>query len=204
MKNLFTQLPSSEALRVIEKKLTSNQSLPERTNIPAPQLVEPVELCLRSSYLQFQDSVYEQVDGRTMGSPLSPVVANLYMESLEEAAIITALLQPNLWVHYVDDTFVIWTHRQDELHRFHQHLSKHHFSIQFTMEEKSGCKLTFLDVLVTRNEEAAMSRHSSFLLTTCCRKTLYVVPKSALSSPTQMTLKQKSHKRPCELPTSVV
>ena len=96
--NLFTQVPINEAFRVTEEELTSDQSLPERTNIPAPQLVELVELCLLSSYFQFQDSLYELVDGTAIGSPLSPVVANLYMESLDEPVISTAVLQPNLWM----------------------------------------------------------------------------------------------------------
>ena len=115
-------MPINEALRVIEEKLTSDQPLPERTNIPAP-LEELGELCLQSSYFQFQDSFYEQVDGTAMGSPLLPAAANLYMESLKEAAISSEVLQPNLWVRYVDDTFVIWTHRQEKLHWFHQHLN---------------------------------------------------------------------------------
>ena len=110
VKNLFTQVPIDEALRVTEEKFASDPSLTERTSIPAPQLVELVELCVRSSYFQFQDSFYEQVDGTAMGSPLSPVIANLYMESLEGTAIRSAALQPNLWVRYMDDTFVIWTH----------------------------------------------------------------------------------------------
>ena len=44
VKNLFTQVPIDEALRVTEERLTSDQSLSERTSIPAPQLVELVEL----------------------------------------------------------------------------------------------------------------------------------------------------------------
>ena len=72
VKNLFTQVPIDEALRVVREKVTSNQTLTKRTSIPAPQLVELVELCLRSSFFEFQDSFYEQVDGTAMGSPLSP------------------------------------------------------------------------------------------------------------------------------------
>ena len=151
MTNLFTQVPITDALRVIEERLTGDQSLESRTNIPVPLLVELVELCLRSSYFQFQDSFYDQTDGAAMGSPLSPIVANLYLEHLEEEVIQSAPLQPKLWRRYVDDTFVIWSHGQDELHHFHQHLNSQYPSIKFTMEEEKDHKIAFLDVLVTRN-----------------------------------------------------
>ena len=51
----------------------------------------------------------------------------------------------------MDDTYVIWSHGQDELHHFHQHLNSQHPSIQFTIEEEKDHKTAFLDILVTRN-----------------------------------------------------
>ena len=41
-----------------------------------------------------------------MGSPVSPIVANLYMEYYEKKALSTTST-PRLWMRYVDDTFVI-------------------------------------------------------------------------------------------------
>ena len=49
---------------------------------------------------------YEQVEGAAMGSPLSPVVANLYMEAFEKT-LEAALWKPAFWVRYVDDVFAI-------------------------------------------------------------------------------------------------
>ena len=74
-----------------------------------------------------------------MGSPLSPPTANLYMESLEETAIQSVPLEPKPRPH-----------GPDELWSFHQHLSKQHPRIQFTVEEEKDDKLPFFDVLVTK------------------------------------------------------
>ena len=40
-----------------------------------------------------------------MGSPLSPVLANIYMEYFEEMALGFTPLKPSMWLRYVDDTF---------------------------------------------------------------------------------------------------
>ena len=96
---------------------------------------------------------------------LSPIVANLYMEHLEQIALQTASLSPRLWLRYVDDTFVVWPHGQEELEHFHKHLNMQHQNIKFTVEVEEDNKLSFLNVQVTRN--------SSKLNTSVHRKTTH-------------------------------
>ena len=79
-----------------------------------------------------------QVNGAAMKSPLSPIVANLFMEGFERKALKTDPLHPKMWVRYVhvDDTFVVWSHCREELQKFYDHLNSQHPAIQFTMEQE--------------------------------------------------------------------
>ena len=63
---------------------------------------------------------YEQKECAAMGSPISAVVANLYMEFFEELALETTLTRHRLWKRYVDDTFCILRKGSTEelLHHF--------------------------------------------------------------------------------------
>ena len=103
--SLFTNVPINDA--AISSLLRDDDSLEDKTAIPAVEICRLTELCLRSTYFQFQDLFYKQKDGAAMGSPLSQVVANLYMEAFENRALQLAPLQPRMWVRYVDDTFVL-------------------------------------------------------------------------------------------------
>ena len=78
--SLFTCVPIDEALKVIEQRLNEDETLMERTSIPVEDICALTELCLKSTYFQYQDQFYEQIEGAAMGSPLSPIIANIYME----------------------------------------------------------------------------------------------------------------------------
>ena len=86
-----------------------------------------------------------------MGSPLSPIFANLFMEHFETKAIESYPLKLEQWKRFVDDTYVIWPHGKEKLKKFLEHLNSLSNSIKFTMEmEENGC-LSFLDILIKTN-----------------------------------------------------
>jgi hypothetical protein len=64
-----------------------------------------------------------------MGSPLSPVIADFYMEDFEQRALDLAPHKPFCWFRYVDDTFVIWPQGPDKLKDFLKHLNSIHRGI---------------------------------------------------------------------------
>ena len=91
-----------------------------------------------------------------MGSPLSPIVANIYMEHFEAKALETAPHPLSLWKRYVDDTFVILKTAQKE--EFFHHLNSIEEKIQFTADNiRADGSLPFLDTLVTVEEDGSLS-----------------------------------------------
>jgi hypothetical protein len=87
-----------------------------------------------------------------MGSPLSPIVANIFMENFEKKFMDTYPLKPLRWKRFVDDTNVLWPHGKEELEKFFQHLNGISTDIKFTMELEDKSNIPFLYVLIKRKE----------------------------------------------------
>ena len=150
---LFTSVPIPPVLKIIEDKLTKDKDLQQRTNMTIKHIIKLLEFCLRSTYFVFQWQHYEQVEGAAMGSPLSPIVANIYMEHFETKALETAPHPQSLWKRFVDDTFVIL-----DTTYFFQHMNAIEEKIQFTVENTSADgSLPFQDTLGTSKGDGSLS-----------------------------------------------
>ena len=114
-----------------------------------------LEFCLKNTYFSFQGRFYEQTEGAAMGSPISPIVANLFIEDLEIQAINTSITPPALWKRFVDDTFTII--KKDNRNSFLQHLNSIHPNIKFTCEEtRCDGSMSFFNILITPEEDGSL------------------------------------------------
>ena len=146
VKSLFTSIPLQLALDCTETAINnSTLQLP----LPTNDLMDLLNLCLTSTYFQYNGKHYKQLHGTAMGSPVSVVVAEIVMQNIEEQALATYKRTIPLWLRYVDDTFTA-VHK-DEIDDFHEHLNRQNAHIQFTKEIEENGKLPFLDCLVTRD-----------------------------------------------------
>ena len=82
-----------------------------------------------------------------MGSPVSPILANLVMEDIENKAMSEFHHPPKVWKRYVDDTFVVI--KREYLQQFFNFLNSIEPTVQFTKETESDGVLAFLDVKLT-------------------------------------------------------
>ena len=77
--SLFTAIPVQKACTYIRDKLNNDTSLASRTNLATDDVISLLEFVLSNNYFVYNDSTYKQIHGCAMGSPVSPVVANLCM-----------------------------------------------------------------------------------------------------------------------------
>ena len=87
-----------------------------------------------------------------MGSPLSPLLADVFMNSLEEKIFKSPLATQILfWKRYVDDIFGIFKGTLEQLNNLHLYLNSLHPSIKFTLEIETNNSIPFLDLRITRH-----------------------------------------------------
>ena len=96
--SLFTRVPTDKTLAVIRYKLAAVSSLEERTCIAIDYLIEMLTFCAETTYYGMGSDIYRQEQVLGMGSPLSPVLANIYMEYFEEIALGSTSLKPSMWL----------------------------------------------------------------------------------------------------------
>ncbi|CAF4471468.1 unnamed protein product, partial [Didymodactylos carnosus] len=76
-----------------------------------------------------------------MGSPLAPIMANRFMNELENEIEKYRSNKPDIYLRYVDDIFVIIHGTQKDIFNFVKWMNKLDPSIKFTVEVQSDNKL---------------------------------------------------------------
>ena len=86
----FISVPMDPALNIIKDLLEKDEKLQDRTVLSVQNFIDLLGFCLHNTYFSFQNKFYEQVQGVAMGSPVSPIVSNLYMEHFDKEALWSA------------------------------------------------------------------------------------------------------------------
>ena len=94
--SLFTNVPIDLALSVVEKRL-EDVDVSDRTPLSKEALVSLLRLCLSSTTFYYNVTVYQQIFGTAMGSPVLVVVANIVMEHIEDLALSTSPVPTIFW-----------------------------------------------------------------------------------------------------------
>jgi len=139
--SLFTNVPSDLVIEGLETRWTH---IYNNTKIPLTEFLLAIRFILNSTYFTFGNVIYKQTFGMPMGSPLSPILADIVMQDLERKAINSLNFELQFYYRYVDDIILSLpiTQKNTLLNRFNDV----HNRLQFTIEEEENRCINFLDV----------------------------------------------------------
>jgi len=104
--SLFTNVPLNETIQILADKAFNYDwfNKTHELNLSRDQLIDLLNATSKNQLFQFNGNLYEQTDGVAMGSPLGPLLANVFMWSIEDKLDQDGKL-PSYYRRYVDDTF---------------------------------------------------------------------------------------------------
>ena len=119
-------------------------------NLQQDQLARLLEMATTNQLFQFNGQLYQQTHGVAMGSPLGPLMANVFMCHLEEKLTRDGLM-PQLYKRYVDNTLARMPSAVAAA-EFLSTLNGLHPSLTFTMELPVDNKIPFIGIEIVKNE----------------------------------------------------
>jgi len=141
VKSLFTNIPSELVIEAINNRWLY---IEKATKITKKEFISAVKFILDSTYFTFDKVIYKQVFGSPMGSPLSPVLADLVMQDLERKAIDRLDFSFPFYYRYVDDILLLTP--ADKVDSILNTFNNIHDRLKFTVEYETNRSISFLDL----------------------------------------------------------
>ena len=83
---------------------------------------------------------------------MAPNYAVIFMHYLESNCLETTTKKPKIWLRFIDDIFMIWSHGLQKLKQFMNRINNYHSTIRFTYDHHNE-EIPFLDTIVYRTKE---------------------------------------------------
>ena len=89
-----------------------------------------------------------------MGNPLSPLLTQIFLDSLESKISKNPLFKKlNYWHRYVADVLACFTGTDRQLTVFLEYINNLHNNIKFTIENEINNSINFLDLTISRDND---------------------------------------------------
>ena len=146
VKSLYTNIPIDEGIlsAILALRSTHSDDWPL-----LPIIQQFLDFILKQNYFTFKNTLFLQKHGTAMGTKMAPSYANVFMGSLENQFLhyIPIKDQPYIWIRYIDDIFLIWTHGENKFLDFLNKLNSFHPTIKF-VSSHSTQEINFLDTTI--------------------------------------------------------
>jgi hypothetical protein len=115
------------------------------------EIIKLMKIILKQNYFQFNDSIYTQTKGLTMGALTTLVHSEIRLKYLEHTTIFNILMQHKITEYYrYVDILLVYNIRQTDIDKVLNQFNKINKGIQFTLEQLQNNSIHFLDLTIAR------------------------------------------------------
>jgi len=141
IKDLYINIPVTETLNIVNTKLLQNND----TQI-AHQILTLLKEVLSQNYFTFQQRIYQPERGITMGSPISGLIAEIFLQHFEDTNIKHLLDTKNLafYTRYIDDILIIYDTTRIRSHTINTYINNIHSNITLNPTYEQHRSIDFL------------------------------------------------------------
>ncbi|UYV73619.1 hypothetical protein LAZ67_11000067 [Cordylochernes scorpioides] len=125
---MFTSIPIPTIMDALNHVIKESKI----NNLPKSEFLIGIEFCLKTTYFTYDDQIYLQMKGATMGSPISPNAACITIGQLEIKALNSLKNDVYYFKRYVDDSilFINQGSEQKSLDTFNNLLPDTNYSME--------------------------------------------------------------------------
>jgi hypothetical protein len=129
------------------------------------QTITLMHTLLSQNYFQYNHHFYKHQTGIAMGSPLSSIATECYLQYLEELLIKHWLESKHIIFHrrYVDDILIIYDQKQTTIDHINESLNRLNPHLSFTYTPEKDNSIAYLDLTISRNTHTTSHEHAESL-----------------------------------------
>ena len=155
VESMFPSIPIELVKKSIQKRWNKIKT---HTSMPQSEFIRGLEILMDSLYFKFNSTFYKQINGLPMGLSISPIIADLVLQDIEEDFLSKYKKSITCYFRYVDDSFIIII--KNKLPLLVKYLNSVHSRLKFTVEKEGEKqeknKISFLDLLVERKQDGSI------------------------------------------------
>ena len=144
--SLYTNVPMRETRDIIANNLVKNGVDPQIRH----ELLNWYDTITQQNYFSNKEKIIIQQESLVMGAPSSGLIAEFFLQNLEDTHLTPLLDKHNISVYfrYVDDILIIFDSRDTEVVNIQEDFNMLHPNMKFTAELESNNQINFLDITI--------------------------------------------------------
>ena len=153
--NLYTNIPIQETTEILEDLLKNNRT-PE-THIR--EIITLTNTITKQNYFTHNNKFYTQIDGVPMGSPISSILAEIFIHHIEQKYILHNNKHAHkilYWHRFVDDIILLYKGNKRQVENFHKYINSIHPKLKFIIDIEKDNSINFLDLTITKQNNTHM------------------------------------------------